>query len=69
MTVQEMVSSGIEFQGDDIRLKVWSHSDDRYIFNQKLNETKADSPAVCELDVRYIYTVAGQLVIELESEE
>ena len=69
MTICEMVADGIEIQGDDIRLRTWSHSKERYIYDENLNEVPADSPMICERAVKYIYTDKGKLVIELESED
>lgn len=69
MTICEMVASGIELQGDDIRLMIWSHSKERYIFNENLNKVPIVSPAICERAVKYIYADKDKLVIELESEE
>ena len=69
MTIGEMVASGVEFQGDDIRLRIWSHSREKYIFDKNLNELSVDSPEICERPVKYIYTDKGKLVIELENED
>lgn len=70
MTVGEMVSNGIELQGGDIRLTVWSASKEKYIFNENLNEVSVYAPEICELNVRYIYADKNaRLVIELESED
>lgn len=69
MTIGEMVGYGIEFQSDDVRVRIWSHSRERYIFDEDLNEIPVDAPAICEQQVKYIYTDKGKLVIELESED
>lgn len=69
MTIGEMVANGIEFQGDDIRMRIWSHYQEKYIFDENLNEIPVDSPEICEHPVKYIYTHKGKLVIELESED
>lgn len=70
MTVGEMVSNGIEFQGSDIRLMVWSNSEERYTFDRNLNDVSVDAPEICELEVRYIFADSqGELVIELEGED
>ena len=69
MTIEEMIANGSELQGDDIYLKIWSHSEERYIFDKNLNDVPAGSPEICERPVKYIYTEKGKLVIELESED
>ena len=68
MSIGEMVASGVEFQGDDIRVKIWSQTREKYIFDENLNEIPVDSPEICERNVKYIYTYKGKLVIELDEE-
>lgn len=69
MTISEMAASGIEIQGDDIRVKIWSNSREKYVFDMNLNDIPVDNPEICVRPVKYIYAYAGNLVIELESED
>ncbi len=69
MTIDEIVSNGIEIQGDNIRVKIWSNSKEQYVFDMNLNNIPVDNPEICVRTVKYIYAYAGNLVIELESED